>query len=288
MESENVTLDWCIARPVLEEDGLPALAEYILPSNFNFTQKRGMKERIIRPTLFARESVNKVFSNKPIHSLSFFSRIKLFTYFHQTFLLFPNRVQPNHSDKLLIGYFQDLTRLNHVAQCKLRDLKLRNYSRNLVKYKSESSVKAPLIVHMRIGDYENNSGFGVLTSAYYESALDFVASRISSFESVPIWLFSDSPEKAVPKFPKKYKTQMRLIPNMFESAAETLEIMRLGKYFVIANSTYSWWGAYLSHHIDKLVVAPDPWFNGIEFSNTMIPNDWHKLPSDFFESDSTS
>jgi hypothetical protein len=286
--NENVTLDWCIARPILEESGIPALAEYSLPLNFNFTRKRRVKDRIFRPTFFAREVVNEVFNGKSMKSLSFSSRIRMFTYFHQTCLLLPNKIKLNCSDKLLIGYFQDQPRIKQSEQYKLSDLKLSNYSRNLDEYKAESSVQTPLIVHMRIGDYEKSSEFGVLTSDYYESAINHIASKVSNFESVPIWLFSDSPEKALYRFPKKYKSQMRVIPNTFESAAETLEVMRLGKYYVIANSTYSWWAAYLSHHSDKIVVAPDPWFNELEFSKTMIPSDWFKIPSDFLNFNSTS
>jgi hypothetical protein len=50
--------------------------------------------------------------------------------------------------------------------------------------------------------------------------------------------------------------------------------MRLGEGYVIANSTFSWWGAYLSRSSNPLIIAPRPWFSKVESPRDLIPDSW--------------
>jgi hypothetical protein len=52
-----------------------------------------------------------------------------------------------------------------------------------------------------------------------------------------------------------------------------LELMRCCKYFIIPNSTFSWWGAWLSTFKDKIVIAPERWIT-YEKTNLRIPHNW--------------
>lgn len=282
---ENIKLDWCIGRPVLDNGKYPQLSAYILPPEFQWSKPRTTIDRIFKPTLLAKDIVNEIFEGrKTFENLSYLSKLRLFSYSQKVSLLVPRFLKSHRPPEIVVGYFQKEPKLGAIYEEKLKQIKLRDYSEILDRFKAEASKAEPLIVHMRIGDYEKNSNFGVLTGEYYREAIDFLAKRIPNFAKVPIWLFSDSPEKAVIKFPAEYKNQMRLIPNSIETAAETLEIMRLGKYFVISNSTFSWWSAYLSPFNDKIVIAPDPWFNNIEVSSELIPDSWSKIPSEFLVS----
>jgi len=67
--------------------------------------------------------------------------------------------------------------------------------------------------------------------------------------------------------------------NIDNSSASTLEAMRFGRGYVIANSTFSWWGAYLSHTDHAEVIAPDPWFQGMDSPDSLIPRNWQKRNS---------
>lgn len=50
------------------------------------------------------------------------------------------------------------------------------------------------------------------------------------------------------------------------------------KHFVIANSTFSWWGAWLSEYEDKLIVRPEPWNDEEPVLSDFLPSDWIALP----------
>jgi hypothetical protein len=63
------------------------------------------------------------------------------------------------------------------------------------------------------------------------------------------------------------------------TSAETLEIMRLGKAYIIANSTFSWWGAMLSKSENPLVICPDIWFKSQAEPLDLIPSSWKRVPA---------
>jgi len=70
---------------------------------------------------------------------------------------------------------------------------------------------------------------------------------------------------------------IRLVGQVNNSTALTFEIMRLGYGYVIANSTFSWWAAYLSRNLNSSVVSPDPWFTGIPEPTYLIPKGWKRI-----------
>ena len=89
-----------------------------------------------------------------------------------------------------------------------------------------------------------------------------------------IWLFSNEPEEALGLLPETSHKQIRIIPDSGWTPAETLELMRHCHAYVIANSTFSWWGAYLSYNQKSLRVGPNPWFKGEASPKDIIPESW--------------
>ncbi|NUN81029.1 alpha-1,2-fucosyltransferase, partial [Bacteroides ovatus] len=55
-----------------------------------------------------------------------------------------------------------------------------------------------------------------------------------------------------------------------------MQLMSCAKHNVIANSTYSWWGAWLNENSDKIVIAPKRWFNKI-VTPDILPEQWIKI-----------
>jgi hypothetical protein len=67
--------------------------------------------------------------------------------------------------------------------------------------------------------------------------------------------------------------------NGAEAPEEDLRLMSLCRHHIIANSTFSWWGAWLSDSINKIVISPDRWFDHGQLDmGDLLPENWLKLP----------
>jgi hypothetical protein len=124
----------------------------------------------------------------------------------------------------------------------------------------------PVSVHIRVGDYSlitHPSGpdgqrvSNVLPLQYYERALAAVAKQFAGFTFV---VFSDDPEKAKQLLPA-LDNCLFVEGNGPDAAHEDLFLMSLCRHHVIANSSFSWWGAWLNPNPDKCVFAPRYWGN---------------------------
>lgn len=170
----------------------------------------------------------------------------------------------------LIGYFQSYKYISSIGAEKFVD-GLRDPGLKLNEYRELAKIEQPLVVHVRLGDYRHEDSFGILDSEYYQVN----SRRIWEFGNYKkIWLFSDEPNEAMNVVPKELLEHLRVIDSTGLSSAETLKIMTFGKGYIIANSTFSWWGAFLSETKGAIVVAPNPWFNTAKSPRDLIPNSW--------------
>jgi len=132
----------------------------------------------------------------------------------------------------------------------------------------------PLVVHIRLTDYESEPKFGVLSESYYEEAITLMVSKYG-FKHISV--FSDDIEKAKKLIPERYYGLCRWMCGESEPAVVTLEKMRWGSGYVIGNSSFSWWGAFLSHTKNAPTVAPKPWFADMAEPNELIPDYWIRV-----------
>jgi hypothetical protein len=174
--------------------------------------------------------------------------------------------------EFLVGYFQeymDAARANVFRE--LMQLRPKNEPPNFGRIIKDSSGRTKIVVHVRLGDYRTEESFGILSKGYYYRAIEshFVK---NSFDE--IWIFSDEPDFCMEYIPEKYHHLARIIDYFQEDSALTLEMMRHGDAFVIANSTFSWWGAFLAYNRNAQVTFPSPWFKSRNFSANLIPPNW--------------
>ena len=114
-------------------------------------------------------------------------------------------------------------------------------------------------VHIRRGDYvsnEKNRALVVCDETYYKRGMEYIAERV---ENSVFYIFSDNLQEInwiKENYHFDYNVQYIELNNL---DYEELRLMYQCKHFIIANSTFSWWGAYLSANEDKVIIAPATW-----------------------------
>jgi hypothetical protein len=180
-----------------------------------------------------------------------------------------------YRNELLIGYFQSYIWADSPSvKSEMSGLRLKFNPKNLSNFIEKYKGQKILCVHIRRGDYRNEADFGLLSATYYERGIDEV-SRVFNFDR--IWLFSDEPDFAFSFLPERFKGKVDVVPDFGGSASATLELMRHAGAYVIANSSLSWWGAWLSYSDNPVVIAPDPWFSRAPEPQQIIPGKWLRI-----------
>ena len=134
-----------------------------------------------------------------------------------------------------------------------------------------------ITIHIRRGNYvtkPNVSDFlGACDIVYYQRAIAYIEERI---ENPHYFIFSNDPAWAQENL--KLKNPATLITNNANEPQEDLRLMSICKHFIIANSSFSWWSAWLSQNPDKIVVTPAPWFLNKQANEQFeIPTGWLKI-----------
>jgi hypothetical protein len=140
------------------------------------------------------------------------------------------------------------------------------------KIKSLNSVS----IHVRRGDYVNFKNMktivGETNVAYYEAAIRYVAERV---DRPHFFIFSDDLDwcrkNLKISFPHTFMTNETTGPK----DSFHLELMSSCKHNIIANSTFSWWGAWLNQNPGKIIVAPKQWERNNDSKKTgVVPEEW--------------
>jgi len=152
-----------------------------------------------------------------------------------------------HSEELIRHYFEFQPELVEKMWTKYNDL----------------LMQKTCAIHVRRGDYVTNPNHLALSYGYYLRAMDH-------FKDVKFLLFSDD----IP-FCKTMFEGVEFIEG--NSDIEDFVLMTLCDHHIIANSTFSWWGAYLSKSEGKKIIAPRTWFGrGLKHHSTkdLYPEGW--------------
>ena len=132
-------------------------------------------------------------------------------------------------------------------------------------------------LHIRRGDYVNNleanKTHGFIGLEYYNRAISFINEQVLYPH---FFVFSDDIAWA--------KENLGLIANVNfiahnqgRSSFEDMRLMSLCKYNIIANSSFSWWGAWLNAAPGKIVIAPKQWFANMQDTRDLMPDNWLKM-----------
>jgi hypothetical protein len=133
-------------------------------------------------------------------------------------------------------------------------------------------------IHIRRGDYlkdEIKKYHGILDEDYYNSAIKIIQEK---YKDAQFFVFSDDENFVKKKY--NHLENFNIIEGNTENSWKDMALMTYCKHHVIANSSFSWWGAWLSSAENSLKIAPKNWFNP-QFAmfdiNDFIPKNWIKL-----------
>jgi hypothetical protein len=130
-------------------------------------------------------------------------------------------------------------------------------------------------LHVRRGDYATdpvtNEVHGICGLDYYARAVAHIASKIGP----PVFFaFSDDPAWVREHLTFSYPVHI-VDHNDAAHCYEDMRLMSLCNHHIIANSSFSWWGAWLNPRPDKIVVAPKRWFNNYDAdTRDLFPDGW--------------
>lgn len=192
----------------------------------------------------------------------------------------PQRLVALTTDKYVRGFFQEWRFPEMVRSELLEDLRLPESvadAANLAMAERIRSCPCAVALHIRRGDYLNEdclSVHGLCSADYYARAVQLMTERTG--QAPHLFVFSDDPAWVVNHF----HASCPMTPvdiNSGDKGYLDLNLMRACRHAIIANSTFSWWGAWLIENPDKVVVAPEHWFADGRDSSSLCPAAWLRV-----------
>ena len=195
-------------------------------------------------------------------------------------LAFDPAVLRTPSDAYLEGYWQS-EHYFHAIERLLRDeltFKTPPDSANARLLDQIRGVSNSISLHVRRGDYvtskEVNSYLGIIPLDYYREAIKRI---VAAIPDAHFFVFSDDPgwvrANISTDHPITYVTH-----NGADKDYEDLRLMANCRHHIIANSSFSWWGAWLASTPEQIVYAPQRWGNNPELNHSdRIPEHWQRI-----------
>lgn len=178
----------------------------------------------------------------------------------------------------LQGYFQS-EKYFKINKSEIKMLFFRTlpdiYSELRKKIETSESVS----IHFRKGDYITNpqaKAFYINCGMdYYIRAIRFIQKKTSKI--ISLFIFSDDIEWVKRYFPNYLNLEITFIDNIEGKDSTTdMVLMSKCKHNIIANSTYSWWGAWLNDNNKKIVCSPEKWFYQHPMGD-LLPKNWYRF-----------
>lgn len=176
------------------------------------------------------------------------------------------------------GYFQNELFFKSI------EVELRENFRLKTDYLSDSDIAIQIersnsvSIHVRRGDYLSHSMFTLLSIEYYSNAIDYIKETI---DNVCFFVFSDDLDWVKQHFKCFSQDFVYVQDKLSNNACDDMLLMSYCKHNIIANSTYSWWGAWLNNNKEKIVICPSQWYIDFDTNklvqNNLLLNDWIKI-----------
>jgi hypothetical protein len=174
------------------------------------------------------------------------------------------------SEKYFLGFDDDIREIFKFDQGKFNE-RVGELSRRI------KQSQYPVCMHVRRGDFVGTKEHDIVSADYYLRALKLLRDKVS--DDLDIFIFSDDAEWCRNNFLNISKNVSILSNDLpEESFFSDLYLMTMFSLFVIPNSTFAWWGAWLAPESKKIVVAPKVWsgVNGVKEVD-ILPESWIRI-----------
>lgn len=173
------------------------------------------------------------------------------------------------------GTFQSYYFVKHYKDSLFKLLKFRSVPKEVLEKFSEIKKEYNIVsVHIRRGDYlteRNNRIYGnICTEYYYRSAMNYILNHV---QNVLFCFFSNDMDYVKKTY--QGKNCVYFDKDDIENYKDWYDMYLMSRctHNIIANSTFSWWGAMLNQNEEKIVIAPGKWVNGCEYLD-IYPEEW--------------
>ena len=185
----------------------------------------------------------------------------------------------------LFGYYQSYKYFENHYDRIIELIRLRE-KQEIVRRKSQAlnEEKQTVSMHFRLGDYVLlQDHHPVMSVKYYANALKHVVDKLST-DSLRIIYFNEKADEATVNI--SIAVLSRMFPNIdfvkadVDEDWEQMLLMSVCQHNIIANSSFSWWGAYFNNNADKIVCYPEIWFgpkSAHKNLRDLCPSGWHKI-----------
>lgn len=247
----------------LSKDKQRVIALGDLNAGFELATKEEIKKFLFFPGLYR-------------HKPELFSKLGRNVYREQSFHYDPNFL--TLSDPVYLdGFWQSPRYFADIETIIRSDFAVKDQLVKKVLSKGRELEESHAIgVHVRRGDFlrpKIAAYHGVLDAAYYQSAIESIQEKDPR---ATVHFFSDDIEWVKSNIPTQVNTEFVSSPR--RTALEDFYLMSKCRHNVIANSSFSWWAAWLNNHPDKMVVAPRNWFaDPVINTGDLIPSGWIRL-----------
>lgn len=177
----------------------------------------------------------------------------------------------------LEGYWQSIRYVEPCIEDLRKEISLKDEMSQVLNEKIEEvSKSASVAIHIRRGDYLNAGvDLSVLDISYYKKANDYASQRLNNLK---YYIFTDDVRWAKENLHFLGKDNVIFISDLGMNDYEELLLMASCKNVIIANSSFSWWGAMLNQNKDAIIVCPKDWRNKfIKNDDNLCPKEWVRI-----------
>ena len=195
--------------------------------------------------------------------------------YYEPFLSYDKTVLKKVDGTYLKGYWQSEKYFCNNVKI-LNDLKILSLpSKKNIQIQTEIQNCNSISLHIRRGDYVSNNTHGTCDLSYYKKAVEYFIDLYG--KDITVFAFSDDPSWVFRNL--SLPVSIKFIDhNTSEYNYEDMRLMSYCNHNIIANSSFSWWSAWLNKNPEKMIIAPKLWFANKKIINEdIVPKSWIRI-----------